>query len=100
MEKDTMTGNAWVDIDLLCDELVKIAEAAATATEAISSAFSAFGSFMLDEHLIKYATDRQWHLLNHGSPKVRKKWENALLCRARIAEKRRRRKEQEDEQNQ
>lgn len=88
MERSTMTGNTWADIDLLCNALVRMAEAAATTAEAISNAFSALGSFMLDEHLRGYATDRQWHLLNHGSPKTRKKWRNALLRKARIAEKR------------
>ena len=88
MEKDTMTGSAWADIDLLCDALTKMAEAAATTAEAIGKAFSCFGSFMLDEHLRGYATDRQWYLMNHGRPRIRKKWRNALLRRARIEGKR------------
>jgi len=86
-----MTGNAWVDIDILCNALVKIAEAAKAATvtaEAVSKAFSVFGSFMIDESLRRYATDRQWHLMNHGSPRVRKKWRNALLRKASIEGKR------------
>lgn len=91
MEKDAMTGNAWVDIDILCNALVKIAEAAkaaAVTAEAVSKAFSVFGSFMIDESLRRYATDRQWHLMNHGSPRVRKKWRNALLRKASIEGKR------------
>lgn len=91
MEKDTMTGNAWADIDILCNALVKIAEAAkaaAATAEAVSKAFSVFGSFMIDESLRRYATDRQWYLMNHGSPRIRKKWRNALLRKARIEGKR------------
>lgn len=62
MEKVAMTGNACVDIDILCNALVKIAEAAKAVgetAEAVSKAFSVFGSFMIDESLRRYATDRQ-----------------------------------------
>lgn len=90
MERDKMTGDTWGDIDLLCDALTKMAEAATSTAEAISKAFSYFGSFMLGESLRRYATDRQWYLMNHHkSPRVRKKWRNALLRRARIEGKRR-----------
>lgn len=42
-----------------------------------------------DERRIKaVATPRQWYLYQNRSPKVRKKWRNALLRKARIAEKR------------
>lgn len=39
--------------------------------------------------LYSVATPRQWFLYNHGSPKVRKKWENALRKKVRLSRKRR-----------
>lgn len=87
-ELNRLIWDAEHSLDSLCEALVKIAEAATTATEAITNAFSALGCFALGDTLRRYATPRQWYLLNHGSPKVRKKWKNALLRKARVAGKR------------
>ena len=41
-----------------------------------------------DKELREVATPRQWHLYQNGSPRVSKKWGNALRRKKRIAEKR------------
>jgi hypothetical protein len=39
--------------------------------------------------ILSVATPRQRYLCDHGSPRVRKKWKNALRRKARISRKRR-----------
>lgn len=82
------SDNPAAGIDRLCEALTKIGESASVAAEAISKAFSAIAAFAVTESLKNYATDRQWHLLCHGSPRVRKKWQNALIRRMRLQQKR------------
>lgn len=64
----------------------------AQAAESFRMAFAALAEYepLWDDTVIKaVATPRQWHLYTKGKPRVSKKWENALLRKARIAEKRR-----------
>lgn len=84
-------------IDPLCEALVKVGESAWTTAEAINKAFAAVMMFMASgssvyevqiARLRPIATDRQWHLLLRGSPRVRKKWLNALERKLQIRAKR------------
>ena len=78
--------HATVAIEELTAALTALAKAAVSiATEVL---IDAVPFFFEERELRAVATDRQWHLMNHGSPKVRKKWRNALRRKARIAEKR------------
>ena len=81
--------HAAVSITEMCSAITYLATAATIvvtrSVETLSASLEDFSDFM---NLRLYATDRQWHLMNHGSPKVRKKWRNALRRKARIAEKR------------
>ncbi len=78
--------HATVAIKELTATITALAKAAVSiATEVL---IDAVPFFFEERELRAVATDRQWHLMNHGSPKVRKKWRNALRRKARIAEKR------------
>jgi len=65
------------------------AEAAAITVNRVGTMLGSIMEAYRDEQRIKaVATPRQWYLYQNGSPKVSKKWRNALLRKARIAEKR------------
>ncbi len=65
------------------------AEAAVIIINRVGTMLGSILEAYRDERRIKaVATPRQWHLYQNGSPKVRKKRRNALLRKARIAEKR------------
>ena len=65
------------------------ADAAALTLIRVGTILGSFIDAYRDEQRIKaVATPRQWHLYKNGSPRVSKKWRNALLRKARIAEKR------------
>ena len=50
MERDTMTGNTWADIDQLCNALVKMAEAEAAKQIWRRQALKIFLNFLM--HLL------------------------------------------------
>ena len=65
------------------------AEAAAiTAIRVGTMLGSIVEAYRVEQRIKAVATPRQWYLYQNGSPKVSKKWRNALLRKARIAEKR------------
>lgn len=65
------------------------AEAATLAFRQVGEAICSFVDSYQEQQAIKeIATPRQYHLYLNGSPRVRKKWRNALLRKARIAAKR------------
>ncbi len=65
---------------------------ARAANEVIGGYAQIVGPFLAqwqeDRELREVATPRQWRLYQNGSPKVSKKWRNALRRKKRIAEKR------------
>lgn len=66
-----------------------LAKAAGIAVNEVAKQLAAVTSVLFGTpDLRPVATGRQWYLLNHGSPKVRKKWKHALQRKLRIAEKR------------
>ena len=65
------------------DRLIEAFKAFSAATDVLCPI-----SFVESTDCWRYGTERQQHLLWHGSPKKRKKWKNALLRKKRIAERR------------
>lgn len=65
------------------------AEAATLAIRQFGEAIRSLMDSYQEQQTIKaIATPRQYYLYLNGSPRVRKKWRNALLRKARIAAKR------------
>lgn len=73
----------------LSETLRHYADAITIIVKRIGSMYSLIVECYLEQQQLKaVATPRQWHLYQNGSPRVHKKWRNALRRRARIAEKR------------
>ncbi len=107
MKNDIHVFFTQEDLERINENLAMAVHHAAIAVEEAAAAFTALGKaagIAIDigakyiaevsaalfgtQDLRPVATSRQWYLLNHGSPKVRKKWRNALRRKLRIAEKR------------
>lgn len=81
--------HATMAIEEICAAFAKVAEAASITARQLVDAWDGIADALQESvELRAVATDRQWHLMNYGSPKVRKKWRNALRRKARIARKR------------
>ena len=81
--------HATAAIEEICAAFAKVAEAASITARQLAASFDGIAAVLQESvELRAVATDRQWHLMNYGSPKVWKKWRNALRRKARIAEKR------------
>ncbi len=82
-------SHATVAIEEMAAAWVSAARAAALTVEAVGKAFSQIVPALAEARQLQaVATPRQWYLMNYGSPRVRKKWRNALRRKARIAGKR------------